>query len=265
MKNDNILIEHKFPQGDGIEIIPISDVHLGAAEHLSDKWERFCSELLARPNAYITLGGDLINNATKSSVSNVYAETMRPRDQKKRMVELLTPLRDRILAVVPGNHEYRSSKDVDDDITYDICTKLDIEDLYRENIAFIKLRFGNNEKGNGQSNPTYIIALTHGAGGGALTGGSVNKTERFALTLDGCDLLISGHVHKAILTAPAKIKIDAAHNRVYKAPMWNLITSSWLDYGGYAARKLLLPSSDVAQTALIAGNRKHIRIISETR
>ena len=68
-----------------------------------------------------------MNNATKTSVSNVYAETMRPREQKRKLVEMLTPLRDKILVATPGNHERRSIRDVDEDPMYDIMCKLDLE------------------------------------------------------------------------------------------------------------------------------------------
>ena len=47
-------------------------------------------------------------------------------------------------AITPGNHERRSMKDADDDPMYDVACKLDLEDLYRENLGVIKLKFGNN-------------------------------------------------------------------------------------------------------------------------
>ena len=79
------MIIHKFPDRPDIIIYPICDVHLGAAEHMEREWESFCKQLFYQQNAYVILGGDLINNATKNSVSNVFEETMRPREQKKRM------------------------------------------------------------------------------------------------------------------------------------------------------------------------------------
>ena len=110
----------------------------------------------------IILGGDLLNNSLKSSVANIYEETMRPREQKRRMAEMLKPISHKILCAVNGNHERRSGKDADDDPTYDIMCKLDLEHLYRENMAFLCLRFGN-KKGDGLRNPTYTFVVTHGA------------------------------------------------------------------------------------------------------
>ena len=40
MLNDFDLIKYHFPKNDDIEIYPISDVHLGAAEHMDVGTER---------------------------------------------------------------------------------------------------------------------------------------------------------------------------------------------------------------------------------
>lgn len=257
MLSDFEMIIHESPSKNDLTIIPISDVHIGAKEHLKREWEMFCDSVLKLPYVYITLGGDLINNATKSSVSNVFDDTMRPREQKKLMVEMLTPIKDRILCAVTGNHERRSTKDVDDDPTYDIMCKLDLEHLYRENIAFIKIRLGNPER-NGLSNPTYTLAVTHGAGGGILTGGAVNRNERFGYAVDGLDCLIVGHTHKPFITQPSKIVIDTHNNRVSVKPFKVVSSTSWLGYGGYAAQKMLLPASHALQTITLRANKKEI-------
>ena len=145
MPRDFDLIVHHFPHNHDLHIHFIADVHLGAQEHMTSAWEQFCGAVLNDPYAYVILGGDLINNATRQSVSNVFDETMRPREQKQTMMKMLTPLKDRILCAVPGNHEGRSGKDADDDPMYDILCKLDLEDYYRENIAFIKIQMGKTE------------------------------------------------------------------------------------------------------------------------
>lgn len=260
MHSDFTLIIRHFPENRDITIYPIADVHLGAAEHMESAWREFRTAVLEDPNAYLVLAGDLLNNATRSSVSNVFDETMRPREQKRLMAEMLAPLRDRILCAVSGNHEARSGKDADDDPIYDILCKLDLEDVYRENAAFLKIQIGNLE-GNGRKNPTYTFAVTHGAGGGMLTGGAVNRAERFGFAIDGADALILGHTHKPFVTHPGKVKIDAFNNKVTVRPFHVVTCSSWLEYGGYALRKMLLPSTHTAQRIVLSGKSKEIKII----
>lgn len=259
MQPDFKLICHKLPKQD-ILIYPIADVHLGAAEHNAELWGAFCRKIEQEENSRILLLGDLINNATRSSIGNgVFTETMRPRDQKRHMVEMLRPLKHKVLAAVTGNHERRSGKDADDDATYDILCKLDIEDIYRENMAFVKLQFGDNRIG-GDRNPTYVIAITHGAGGGVLTGGVVNKAERTGYYIDGADALILGHSHKPFMTQPSKIKIDPQRNMVYFKPFRVVSATSWLNYGGYAAQKMLPPSSIAPQVLKLYGKQKKIEV-----
>lgn len=258
MLPDFEMIIRKFPSRPDIRIYPISDVHFGAAEHMAREWNNFCNNLLRDKNAYIILGGDLINNGTKSSVSNCFEETMRPREQKRVIAENLMPLRDRILCMVSGNHE-RRNKDVDDDPSYDIACKLDIEHLYRENIAFLKIQMGDSA-GDGKRNPTYVFTVTHGAGGGVLTGGSVNRNERFGYVLDGADVLVVGHTHKPFITQPAKIYIDGHNNKVTVKPFKVISSTSWLNWGGYAAQKMLPPTSHAPQIITLKGREKLIQV-----
>ena len=259
MLPDFHLIQHHFPERQDIKIYPISDVHLGAAEHMTREWELFCMRVKDEPNSYIILGGDLLNNGVKTSVSNCYEETLRPREAKRVMTEMLKPLAPKILCAVSGNHE-RRNRDVDDDITYDIMCKLDLESLYRENIAFIKLRFGDlNYARDGRKNPTYVLVVSHGNGGGML-GAAANRNQRFGLALDGCDCLITGHTHHPFVAQSSKIKIDARNNNVTVQPFKVVSMTSWLGWGGYAAQKMLLPTGFAPQTITLCGDHKEIKV-----
>lgn len=259
MLSDFEMIQHRFPKNEDLTIVPISDVHLGAAEHMAKEWRDFCAMVEKTPNVYITLGGGLINNSVKTSVGNVFDETMRPREQKRVMAKMLKPISDRILCAVSGNHERRSGKDIDNDPMYDIMCKLDLEHLYRENMAFVKIQMGK-VNGDGKKNPTYCICVTHGAGGGILSGGTINRNERFGYVLDGVDALIVGHTHKPMISQPAKIVVDKFNNKISFKPFKVISSTAWLDFGGYTAQKMLIPSSYALQTMTLFGKRKDIVI-----
>lgn len=240
MQKDFEMITHHFDQP--IVIFPISDVHYGALEHMNKEWMDFCKMVEQTPNAYIILGGDLVNNNVRTcSFVNPYDELVRPREQKKRMVEFLEPIKDRILCAVSGNHEARSIRDDDIDITYDIMAKLDIEDLYRPNTAFMKVSLGHRNDDNTPIQ-SYTFAVTHGAGGGIYTGATVNRNERFGNVIEGLDCLVVGHTHKGTVSKPAKIVIDRKNNTVSMSHYTVISMVSWLNYGGYAMQKMLLPS-----------------------
>jgi predicted phosphodiesterase len=228
---------------------------------MEQEFMQFIDRVKETPNMYLTLGGDLLDNGTRSSVTNVFRATISPSQQKKQMANMLAPVRDRILCFVPGNHERRSGKDVDDDPVYDIAAKLDLEDLYRENIAFVKVQMGK-EGGVGTTagkyRPTYMLVVAHGTGGGILTGGAVNRGERFGYVIDGMDALIVGHTHKPFVTQPGKIKIDPFNNKISVRPFRVICATSWLEYGGYAARGMMLPATHCLQTMTLRGDRKEI-------
>lgn len=263
MLSDFEMIVHEFPTGDDVTIIPIADVHLGAQECMEQEFISFIETVAGKPNTYIILCGDLLNNATKSSVSNIYEEVYRPSEAKRMMAKILEPVRDKILCSVTGNHERRSSRDVDDDPNYDILCKLDLEHLYRENMAFVKIQLGKqeNESGTrtaGYQRPCYTLVVTHGSGGGILTGASINRNERFGYAVDNMDALISAHTHKPAVTQPGKIYIDTRNNRVCVKPFKVVTATSWLNFGGYAAQKMLLPSSHALQTLTLRGSHKEM-------
>lgn len=257
MLPDFELIQHQFYGGQDITIVPIFDVHLGSPECMEQQFIQFIQTVVNTPNMYLVLGGDLIDNGTKSSVTNPFRATMPPSQQKREMAKILEPARDRVLCLLPGNHERRSGRDADDCPCYDIAAKLDLEHLYRENIAFLKINLGKSKDVGGERRPTYILTVLHGSGGGILTGGSVNRSERFGYVLDG-DALILGHTHKPYTTQPGKIKIDPFNNKVSIQPFKVISATSWLEFGGYAAQKMLLPSSHCLQTLTLRGNKKEI-------
>jgi len=251
-------IEHSFPRRD-LKIYAVADLHVGSREFMECVWSDFCARVLREPDSRLIIVGDMMNNALKNSRSNVYEETMRPREQKAWLIEQLRPLRDRILALTPGNHENRSVREADDNPLYDVACKLDLEDFYRDSACFLILRFGEKD-GNGLLNPTYTVCATHGIGGGYLTGAAVNRNERFAYAFDGLDLLVVAHSHKPWVTQPGKIVFDAHNRRVSIKPFKVAVATAWQEYGGYALRKQMLPAPHADQEIILRGDRKEIRV-----
>jgi predicted phosphodiesterase len=258
MQSDFLPISYSY--NEDLTLYAISDLHIGSPEHQEARWKEFRAKLRYEPNSRIVIVGDMINNATRSSVSNVFEENIRPREQKKLLAEQLAEIRDKILCVTGGNHEARSGKDADDSPLYDVCAKLDIEDIYRDNAAFLFIRMGNNRT-DGAKNPTYVICCTHSTGGGIYTGAAVNRNERFGMMIDGLDVLITAHVHKGILTKPQKLIIDPRHNQVYTRDFTVVSATSWMEYGGYALRKMIAPASNTLQTIVFKRKEKRVEVI----
>lgn len=260
MLPDFEMIQHQFLGGHDINVIPVFDVHLGNPQCMEQKFIDFIKTVKETPHTYLILGGDLIENGVRSSVGDaVFRQTIPPSAQKREMANILADVKDRILCFVPGNHERRSGKDADDDPVYDIAAKLDLETLYRPNIAFVKIQLGKERcRYNSTYRPTYMLVVTHGAANGMLTGAAVNRGERFGFAIDGMDALIVGHTHKPFATQPGKIKIDMFNNRVSVKPFKVINATSWLQFGGYAAQKMLTPTTHDLHTITLKGKHKEI-------
>lgn len=262
MMNDFEMIVHQIPGKEDATIYLVFDVHLGSRECREQDFIEFINSIKDKPNTYVILGGDLLDNGTRNSLTNVFRATLSPSAQKREMAKILEPIRGQILCATDGNHE-RRNRDVDDAPILDIMSKLDLEHLYRPNMAFVKIQMGEQENANGNRScsryrPTYVFCVTHGSGGGALPGGIINRNERMGYALDGVDCLVVGHSHKPMISQPGKIVVDTHNNNVTIKPFKVVVATSWLDYGDYAMQKMLQPTSHALQTIRLSAFKKEM-------
>jgi len=265
MKADLEPIVYKHSNED-ITLVPVFDLHVGSEHFQKDRWEAFVKRVQSDPSIRLVIGGDMMDNGIKASVTLPYEQVLRPREQKAYLVETLSPIKDRILCGVSGNHEWRSVKEVDDNPLYDVFAKMDIEDLYRENGAFLFLTFGERARESGSTvsgidRPFYCIMVHHGSGGGMYIGSQAYKQERFGGMVEGLDLLITGHTHKPITFPSGKLVCDPRNKKVSVKEFRVVTANSWLDYGGYAMRKMLSPTASTMTEIILKGDRKQIRIV----
>lgn len=245
-------------QFETVEVFPLSDLHVGSSTTDYKLFDKFIKHILAAPNRFIIYNGDNINNATKNSKSNVYSESMRPREQKKWLINELKPVRDRILVFVEGNHEARSAKETDQSIVEDIAEALGKPSLYREDEAYIKLTFGKRT-GNGKRQ-CYGIYVTHGSGGGGTPGAALNRLEKVALGTEA-DCYIVGHVHKKMAYKNGYRAVDMINNKVTERERLFVVSSHWADFGGYAAKLMLTPSAKGSVPITLYAKEKRMEAI----
>lgn len=217
-----------------IFIIPLSDVHIGEKGFNEKLLDDIIKDVKENDDLYLLLIGDLINNATKNSKSDVYHEVMTPHEQVNFIVDKLKPVRHKILGSVSGNHEDRTSRESGVDLSNVIADFLEIP--YDNSSMVYQIKHGVS--GSGKNN--YIIYTTHGFGGGGTKGAKANKLQKLS-ELCIADLYIMGHYHDIITFSDSVYIPDTRHDKMVLKTRQYLITGSCVEYGGYAEKMLLRP------------------------
>ena len=107
-----------------IEVHVIADVHLSDPNCDIRGVQKRVADIAAKDNAYAILAGDLIDNATRSSIGDIYSTQLSPMEQIRLANKTFAPLKGRILCAVPGNHEERTYRADGIDITWLIANEL---------------------------------------------------------------------------------------------------------------------------------------------
>ena len=244
-----------------IELHPFADDHIG---------DPFCNEKLIKtriehvkntPNAFIGLGGDIVNNAITSSVSDTYTEKLSPMQQINRAVELYYPVKDRILYAVMGNHCYRSYKSDGIDLMAIIAKELGIYERYSDTAAFIFLRLGTLSREQSRNRRVvYRIYATHGSGGGKRIGGKANRVEDLKGIVDA-DIYIHAHTHQPLVFTESTYRAHNNTSSVELVTQTFVNTAGALDYGGYASRAGYQPANSTNPIIMLSGTGKNVRVI----
>ena len=245
------VIKHVLPRDyTHINIYGMSDAHIGAKESSLSTLRAWVRTVLDDPYGYVIIAGDMINNGIKDSKTNVYEEVMPPRQQKRVCAEIFKPLADaeRILAWIPGNHEERSARSVDDDPSYDICVSLGVEDVWRPDCAIIKISVGSAKK---DRQVAYGICVTHGS--------SQNKHRKFVAQIENFDVAFSGHTHAQSVEPMYKMHLDLNSGTVKWKRCRIVVLPSLMDYASYAIRKELTPQMYGSIPVItLCGTRKRV-------
>lgn len=240
-----------------IRLLCLADFHIGDSLCNLKLIRSVLEDVKNSPNTFIILNGDLMNNSIKNSVSSIYDEVLSPMESIQRLVDLLEPIKDRILVIHPGNHEWRSYKEDGIDIIRLVAQQLHIEDRFSDGWWYLYLTFGMCNKGRPVM---YTITGIHGYGGGRKNGGKINNLVEMSDKVIA-DLYVMGHTHTPIMTRNSIFMPDYQHRTLVKKDKYYLMTNSFLEYGGYGEQYGFTPSTTEHQEAILNGNKKEIKLI----
>ena len=243
-----------LPYAQQIEIIPMADLHIG--DNCSDFkliMERI-EYIENTPNAYCILGGDLMDTAIASSIGDTYGANLQPMEQLKQCVKIFEPIKDKILAVLPGNHENRVYKSDGLDMTELMCAQLGIVKKYSPTTALLFIRFGKQSSNRHGRPVLYTLYVTHGSGGGRREGGKVNRLADLASIVDA-DIYIHAHTHLPLIFKEAFYRVSGSNSSVSLVDKLFVNTAAALDYGGYGDKEGFKPASKRSPVIYLDGTK----------
>lgn len=230
-------------------IIPISDTHIG-----DELFDRKSLEWYLEKADYLILNGDIMNTATKQSVSFQYGSN--PQMDLDLAVEIFKPHAHKILAVTEGNHEHRVAKEVGISLTAYFCDKLGILDKFAGTSAYLFLNVGKQKT-------NYKIFATHGYGGGRSTGAKANRLAGLSDSIDA-DIYIISHTHQPLVFQQNYWRANLRKYKLNQVTQWFINTGAFLLYGGYAERFNFKPSTISTPYFTLSGNGHIVRVVEET-
>ena len=231
----------KFNQND-IYLVPIGDIHLGDTAFTAESRKKligYVKWIKETPNAYAFLMGDLINCATLNSPSNPFCEDVpNVNQQMNQVVEILTPIKHKILGAITGNHEERLEKYSGYNPTGSICQSLGI--YYFKSSAVVILRLGCRKGKN--SRASFIGYFHHTTGGGSTIGGKMNRSAKLREMVSNCDFYCGGHNHSLSCSHNVIFKVNETTEKIEHFRQMIVTTGGYLDYpDSYAEAKMLPP------------------------
>lgn len=241
-------------------VYTLGDLHIGDPHADDAEIKSRLDEVKGDPYSVVILNGDLMNTATRNSVSDVYGELLSPMQQIEYLYKLLLPIKDKIIGVTAGNHENRVYKSDGIDTMRLVCRELGIEDRYAPEGIIVFLRFGiknghNRHKDRNQSQ-MYVIYATHGSGGGRKEGAKAIRLADMASIVDA-DVYIHSHTHLPMIFKQRYYRTNPFASVVSSVERLFVNTGACLGYGGYGQAQEFKPSSiSNPVITLFAGHKK---------
>lgn len=218
-------IEYSLSKKKKLQIYPLGDLHIGSKYFNEDFFNKWLSVFKGtKSEKVIYLQGDLVDFATKRLGNSAYEQVMSVDEQIEFILKKLKPLKEYIKGSVIGNHEARSVKEFDLDISRLIASELECE--YGNTLYHKYIINGNEYKiftqhGNKTSNQVHLM---------------LGQVMRNTQHIDA-NLFLYGHCHYGENLSLPEIDYDGYKRRNI------VLTGHFLSYkGSYAEQMGLKPS-----------------------
>lgn len=239
---------------DVMKVYVFADWHIGDAHCDIEEIKELIDKIKNDENALVICNGDLMNNATKHSVSDSYAELIPPQRQVDMLIDLLSPIKDKILCITQGNHESRTYFESGIDLLQMVAFNLGIEEKYCKEAGVVVLHFGQRAKDANQK-ICYSFYVTHGTGGGRKEGAKVIRVADMASIID-VDIYVHAHSHLPFVMKEDFYRLQTIRHTLERVTKLFVNSSAKLKYGGYGEGKEYKPASQDCPVIYLSNKHK---------
>ncbi len=232
-------------------------MHIGSPFFDEKKLRGFIDWIAEKETRRAWILGDIFDAILDGSPGNMHEATCTLREAKLLAEDILKPIVNHIDLVIPGNHDNRIFNKTTDEIIFDLCKFLGIEDKYHFGDYTGTLRLG--KKPNGKP-VVYTFYCTHGSGGATTPAGKLTRLLSIAEVVKNCDLNVMAHIHDILTCKLEPFKVDSRNGKVTSMVQTFVSSSSWLTYGGYALEKKYKPAKTGSPRIRLYGDRKDIHV-----
>ncbi len=257
------VITHRH-EGNEMFLYPIGDIHVGDKAFTLESKRKllgYIDWVKKTKNAYVFLNGDLVNCASRKSKTSPFECDMTLREQIDYVVEVLTPIKHKILGAVTGNHEFRMEDQFGYNPTIAICDRLGIP--YAGFSCVLKIQMGSKNKGLGRRNApntTYVGYFHHTNGGGSTLGGKINRTDKLRQLVSNCDFYCGSHNHLLGVVPVTTNIFDERNGNIIKKRQVLVNCGGYLDWEGYPEYAMLPPVKIGSPRIRFDGTKKDIHV-----
>lgn len=236
----------------GITVLPLADLHIGENACDLGLIKALIEKIKNTENCYTILNGDIVDNALRASIGDVYSQEANPQDQLDRAIDLFEPIKDKILAITNGNHEERTYKDCGIDLMALFSKALNLEDRYANEGVYLFINFNLKDPSerHGARRIVSTIYATHGRGGGRKEGAKAIRLADMASVVDA-DIYIHSHTHLPMILKNVYYKASPNHKSLIPIERTFVNTASCLDYAKYAEKNEFKPNSKSTPVIII--------------
>ncbi len=188
----------KFSRPDEFQLYTLGDAHVGTKHFSETGFIKVVKKIKDNPNARWVDMGDSCEFIAPSdprwdggAVADWVHSDNVALDEADHYIELVSPIKDKCLGKIKGNHCITLTKHYHIDVQQYICKALGVPDL--DYSAFLRLKFQRL----GKTDYQVVCYLTHGAGCAITKGAKVNRLER-VMDSFAADIYAHGHVHDII-------------------------------------------------------------------